>query len=98
MICPKCNQQYNAIVAEDGENKGKWICPECKVPLHYSDAGIPPITIGGISHDKVLIDDVEQTLEDKSKETIRSKIKHNRRRQTVHGCGRYRRRNYANCS
>ena len=75
MICPKCNQQYdiyNAIVAEDGENKGKWICPECKVPLHYSDAGIPPITIDGI---KVSIDDVEQVLEDKSKETIRSKIK-----------------------
>lgn len=41
MICPKCSNQfdiYNAIIAEDKENEGRWICPECKVPLNDTDA------------------------------------------------------------
>lgn len=40
MICPKCNNQfdiYNAVIAEDKENKEEWVCPECKVHLNDSD-------------------------------------------------------------
>jgi len=66
MVCPKCNDIYSAAI-------GLWLCPKCKVPLNDSDADTPPATVRGISADKVLIDNVKQTLEDKS--TTRDKIK-----------------------
>jgi len=76
MVCPKCNEQhdiYSAIIGPCLARIKLWLCPKCKVALNGSDADIPPTTESGISADKVLIDDVEQTLGDKS--TTRDKIK-----------------------
>ena len=41
MVCPQCKSQYdiyNAVVEDEGENEGLWICPDCRCPLDESDA------------------------------------------------------------
>jgi len=41
MECPKCKNIYdiyNAIISEEGEDEGLWICSDCKVILTDDDA------------------------------------------------------------
>lgn len=78
MMCPKCSNQfdiYNAVIAEGKENEGRWICPECKVPLNDSDVTtkLDALLADSATVCKVPLE-VVQTIEEKVKQAIEGTI------------------------
>lgn len=67
MVCPKCSKKHDVPSNKIPypSNEGHFLCPDCRAPL-----GCSSDTIRGISADKVLIDDAEQTFKDKIKQAI----------------------------